>query len=95
MDKFNDNNLPDHPGGDSWPPDAHGQSAMLLVESLIHDLIARSVFSVDDAMEIVNIAADVREVIAVDQGQTPLAILQSRALLDGISKSLQHDILRP
>lgn len=38
-------------------PDAHGQAEMLLVESLIHGLIARSVISVADAVEIVEIAA--------------------------------------
>lgn len=39
--------------------DAHGQAALLLVESLVHGLIARSVISVTEAVEIVDVAAEV------------------------------------
>ena len=39
--------------------DGHGSAALLLVESLIHGLIARSVLTVDAAIEIIEVAADV------------------------------------
>ena len=91
-DTSNDNNL--LPADAEISPDAHGHAAILLVESLIHGLIARSVISVAEAVEIVNIAADVREIVALDQGQPPSAIQKSRTLLDNISKSLKFDIPR-
>ena len=41
---------------------------MLLVESLIHGLIARSVISVAEAVEIVEVAAEVKTEIAEELG---------------------------
>ena len=78
------------PGG----PDAHGQAAMLLVESLIHGLIARSVIKVEDAVEIVEIAAEVKEEIAVDLGDSPATMQKSLTLLGAISASLKVDLPR-
>jgi hypothetical protein len=72
-------------------PDAHGQAAMFLVESLIHALIARSVISVEDAIEIVDAAAEVRIDSAAELGDTPAALEKSLALLSAISTSLSYD----
>ncbi len=52
-------------------PDAHGQAAMPLVESLIHGLVARAVFSVGDAVEIVDGAAEIHQEIADEAGASP------------------------
>jgi hypothetical protein len=88
----NDNNSegadPERSGG----PDAHGQAAMLLVESLIHGLIARAVISVADAVEIVGVAAEVKEEIGPELGDTPATLQKSITLLTAISASLGHDI---
>jgi len=73
-------------------PDAHGQAAMLLVESLIHGLIARSVISVADAVEIVEIAADVKADIGAEIGDTPATLRRSLTMLEAIGKSLSLDI---
>lgn len=73
-------------------PDAHGQAAMLLVESLIHGLIARSVLSVADAIEIVAVAADVKQDIAADLGDSPATLQKSISLLNAISLSLSSDL---
>jgi hypothetical protein len=73
--------------------DAHGQAAMLLVESLIHGLIARSVISVEDAVEIVAIAADVKEQIAGELGDSPATREKSLAMLDSIHASLSIDLI--
>lgn len=70
-------------------PDAHGQAAMLLVESLIHGLIARSVITVADAVEIVEVAAEVKAEIASDLGDTPETMRHSLNLLAAISDSLR------
>ena len=39
--------------------EAHGRAALLLVESLIHGLTSRAVLTISEAIEIIDIAADV------------------------------------
>ncbi len=73
-------------------PDAHGQAAMLLVESLLHGLIARSVISVADGIEIVGIAAEVKEEVAAELGDSPATMQKSLTLLAAISASLTNDL---
>ncbi|SHG12103.1 hypothetical protein SAMN02745157_3658, partial [Kaistia soli DSM 19436] len=73
-------------------PDAHGHAAMLLVESLIHGLIARSVISVAEAVEIVEVAVEVKTEIAVDRGDSPAELEKALAILGAISASLQLDM---
>lgn len=72
-------------------PDAHGHAAMLLVESLIHGLIDRSVISVADAVEIVEVATEVKSEIAIDIGESPAVLQRSLNMLTAISDSLKHD----
>ncbi|MFC3711673.1 hypothetical protein ACFOMD_03770 [Sphingoaurantiacus capsulatus] len=74
------------------PPDAHGQAALFLVESLIHGLVARSVLSVADALEIVDIASEVKEEIGPELGDTPAELAKSLALLAAIERSLAIDL---
>ena len=87
---FNDNDLQSEVRLDG--PDAHGQAAMLLVESLLHGLVARSLISVDDAVEIVAIAADVKEEIALELGDSPATMQKSLTLLQSIRASLTTDL---
>ncbi len=72
-------------------PDAHGQAAMLLVESLIHGLIARRIITVANAVEIVDIAAEVKVEKADELGDSPANLRESLKLLEAISLSLDHD----
>jgi hypothetical protein len=72
-------------------PDAHGQAAMFLIESLLHSLIARSVISVADAVEIVEVAAEVKTDAAAELGDTPAELRRSLDLLASISASLAID----
>ena len=90
---FNDNDVAPI-NGQLGSPDAHGQAAMLLVESLIHGLVARSVISVDDAVEIVTIAAEVKEEVAPQLGDTPATMKKSLIMLDAIRTSLANDLPR-
>lgn len=76
-------------------PDPHGQAAMLLVESLIHGLIARDVIGVADAVEIVDVATEVTIDIADDRGDPPAHLQRSLGLLKAISVSLGRDVPRP
>lgn len=74
-------------------PDASGHTAMLLVESLIHGLIERSVITVEDAVDVVDTAADVNEDMAAEAHITAFAALRARNLLAGIAQSLTIDLL--
>lgn len=75
----------------SEAPDPHGQAAMLLVESLIHGLIERSILTVAQAVEIVTIAMDVKIEIAADVGDEDDTRDRSLALLSSIRGSLRTD----
>ena len=77
----------------SKEPDAHGQAAMLLVESLIHGLIAHSVLTAADGVEIVTIAAEVKSDIGAELGDSPATLQKSLDLLHAINASLSHDVL--
>lgn len=79
---------------DTREPDAHGQAAYLLVESLIHGLVARRTLTVADAIEVVEIAADVKAQIAGDLGDSPATLRRSLALLNALQNSLQTDQAR-
>ncbi len=72
-------------------PDAYGQAALLLVESVLHGLIEKSVYSVAKAVELVDIAAEVKQDIGADLGDSPPTLKRSLALLAAISNSLQND----
>jgi len=72
-------------------PDAHGQAAMLLVESLIHGLVDHQVISVVSAIEIVDAAAEVKAEIAFDLGDSPETADRSLSMLTAISDSLRLD----
>lgn len=87
----NDNDMP---GIDKAAPgpDAHGQAAILLVESLIHGLIARSVLSVGEAVEIVNVAREVKQEFADEMGEPRGIMEHSLAILDAIHASLSIDL---
>lgn len=77
--------------GASQGPDAHGQAALLLLESLIHGLVARSVISAREAIEIVEIAAEVKSEKAADMGDSPARMRQSLALLAAIGRTFATD----
>lgn len=65
---------------------------MLLVESLIHGLIARDVITVADAVEIVEVATDVKREMAVDDSDSPTSLQKSLEMLEAVSLSLAHDL---
>jgi hypothetical protein len=71
--------------------DAHEQAALFLIESLLHSLIARSVISVAEAVEIVEVAAEVKTDAAAEMGDTPGALQRSLDLLAAIGASLAID----
>jgi hypothetical protein len=91
VDLSNDNELV-RPVPGLHEPDAHGQAAMLLVESLIHGLIARSVIQVADAIDMVTVAIEVKMEIAADLGDNQDTKDKTLGLLSVIRESLSLDI---
>ena len=92
----NDNdNVSGPPNGSAYDGDAHGRAAMLLVESLIHALIARSALTVEDAIEVVEVAADVDMELALELDIAPATLKKSLDLLARINASLRHDVPLP
>lgn len=77
--------------GAAGGPDAHGQAALLLIESLMHELVARSVITARDAVEIVEIAAEVKSEKASDLGDTPARMRHSLHLLSAIGRTFGTD----
>lgn len=74
--------------------DGHGKAALLLVESLIHGLIANSVLTVADAIEIIDTAADVERdsAPARSAGDGADPAIAAPSLLVPLSKSLGFDL---
>jgi len=64
---------------------------MLLVESLIHGLVERSVVSVADAIGIVEAAAEVKVEVAAELGDSPDTMRRSLEMLGAIGESLRLD----
>ena len=69
---------------------AQDSAALLLVESLINGLIARSILSVQDAIDIIDIAADVEGQLD-DAALAPL-IGEFESLLEPMARSLRGDL---
>lgn len=72
----------------SREPDAHGQAAILLVESLLYGLLDRSIISVEEAVEIVDVAGDVKREYALEMGDSAETMVKSLELLDAIRASI-------
>lgn len=73
-------------------PNPAGEAALLLVESLIHGLIGKSVLSVAEAIEIIDVAANVRFELAEERGEDEMERERSLMLLTAMSHSLRFDV---
>ena len=72
-------------------PDAHGQAALLLTESLIHALVDKGQLSVADAVEVIETAADVKVEVATVAGESKTRMNESLVLLGKMSASFEID----
>lgn len=88
-DSGNDNDGPS--AADAPEPDAHGQAAYLLLESLIHRLVADSVITNAAAIEIVNVAVEVKTEIADELGDSARTLARSVGILRQLAVSLESD----
>ena len=70
----------------------HGRAALLLVESLIHSLIATSVLDLAEAVNVVNRASEVEREHLNDAGVSSAGAGATLRILSGIEKSLALDL---
>lgn len=68
-------------------PDAHGQAALLLVESLLHTMVERGVLTPHDILSTVQVAAEVKRDLAESTGESRERMEQSLGLLAAIERS--------
>lgn len=68
-------------------PDAYGQAALLLVESLLHTLVERGVLTPQDIVSTVQVASDVKRDLAESTGESRERMKQSLGLLAAIERS--------
>jgi hypothetical protein len=72
-------------------PDAHGQAALLLTESLLHMLVENRGLTNSQAVDVIHTAAVVKLEVAEAQGESRSRILESLALLSRMESSFQAD----
>ena len=77
-----------HPGAE---PDAHGQAALLLAESMLHAFVEKSYLSVDEALSVIATTCDVKVEVAELTGETHGRMHESLDLLRRIADSLRTD----
>lgn len=74
-----------------FEPDAHGQAALLLTESLLHMLVENNCLTNTQAIEVVRIAAEVKVEVAVAAGESDGRMRESLALLSKMESSFKAD----
>lgn len=87
-----------NPPGSIWNPRPgdeaiFGRTAIILVETILHGLVARSVLTIPDAVELVRAASDVHRELAAEEGDDPERSKRIEVLLDQIASSLESDLI--
>ena len=77
------------PGGPE--PDAHGQAALLLAESILHALVETNTISLEGALSVIETTCDVKTELAERTGESERRMNQSLGLLRKMSKSFAAD----
>jgi len=72
-------------------PDAHGQAALLLTESLIHRLVENRGLTNSEAVDVVHTAAVVKVEVAEAAGESKARMNESLALLARMEDSFRAD----
>lgn len=75
----------------SVEPDAHGQAALLLTESLLHTLVDKGALSNGEAIEAIEIAAEVKYEVATSDDESRKRMDESLELLTKMRVSFQSD----
>lgn len=72
-------------------PDAHGQAALLLAESILHALVEAKTLSLEDALSVIATTCEVKVEVAALSGESHGRMEESLQLLKAISTSFAVD----
>jgi hypothetical protein len=72
-------------------PDAHGQAALLLAESILHALVEAGTLSVAEALSVIETNCEVKVEVAEREGESSRRMHESLSLLLAMSKSFAAD----
>lgn len=75
-------------------PDAHGQAALLLAESILHALVETKTFTLEGALSVIETTCEVKVEVAEEAGESAQRMQESLHLLRAISKSFAADARR-
>ena len=70
-------------------PDAHGQAALLLAESILHALVETNTLSSEEAISVIETTCEVKIEVAERTGESNTRMNESLFLLRRISKSFK------
>lgn len=90
--RANDNlaaNLPPPTG----EPDAHGQAALILAESILHALVETRTITTKQALDVVHSAEEIKTEVAALAGESETRMQESLELLKRIGLSLERDMI--
>ncbi|MEN2786757.1 hypothetical protein ACFOKI_01340 [Sphingomonas qilianensis] len=73
-------------------PDAYGQAALLLAESILHALVEIKTLTPDEALSVIDTACDVKIELAADSGESSRRMRESLGLLQAIAATFSHDV---
>lgn len=76
-------------------PDAHGQAALLLAESILHALVDSDTLTNREAITVVRTAAEVKLEVATAEGESTGRMNESLDLLARMANSFEADEPRP
>lgn len=85
------NAAPSAPRAGPVEPDAHGQAALLLAESILHALVETQTLTVEAALSIIETTCEVKVEVAEQAGESRGRMQESLALLQAISASFAVD----
>lgn len=75
-------------------PDAHGQAAMILVESLIHVLVEKALLTNDEAVNVIETASQIKHEVAVAAGESFGRMQASLDLLTKVEVSFRAALIK-
>ncbi|MGY6552543.1 MAG: hypothetical protein ACXIT4_11740 [Erythrobacter sp.] len=72
-------------------PDAHGQAALLLAESILHALVETGALSLAEALSVIQTTCEVKVEVAERQGESSQRMHESLGLLLAMANSFAAD----
>lgn len=73
-------------------PDAHGQAALILAETMLHALVDTKTITTEQALTIVQSAEEIKTEVAAMSGESEQRMRESLELLRRIGISIERDI---